>query len=151
MIITRRKIVLGAAALTTMAACAPTAPPASLAVSASGAAGMNPGPDGSDRPLTVRIIQMSGTAAFDSADFFALQDPQTALGAEFVGQQQVGLAPGGTASAQIAIQPGVVAVGFVAGFRDPSGKVFRRRIAAPTGPGSALVSVTRSGLSVQAG
>lgn len=147
MTISRRELFIGAAALGALGACTPAAPV--LNVSAQGSAGMNPGPDGSDRPLTVTVVQMSGTSAFDGSDFFSLQDPQAALGAEFVSVQQIVLAPGGQASATVQVRPGVAAVGFIAGFRDPSGKVFRRRVAAPSGPAGLIVSVTPGGLSLQ--
>ncbi|MEM9319501.1 MAG: type VI secretion system lipoprotein TssJ [Pseudomonadota bacterium] len=131
-----------------VAGCQP-APAAVLSVTANGTAGMNPGPDGTDRPLTLTIIQMGGTGGFDGADFFALQDPQTALGGDFLGAQQLTLGAGSSAATQVSIQPTAIAVGFVAGFRDPGGKVFRRRLPAPSGPASAVVTVTSSGLTVQ--
>lgn len=147
--LSRRATVAGLGTLF-LAGCLGDAPPAALTVAATGQAGMNPGPDGTDRPVTVTVVQMSGTGAFNSADAFQLTDPQSALGAEFVAQEALVLAPGGTASTTIAIQPGVTAIGFVAGFRDSAGKVTKTTIAAPSGPAGATVSVSSSGLSVTA-
>lgn len=111
---------------------------------------MNPAPDGTDRPLTLTVVQLLGTGNFDGADFFSLQDPAAALGAELARQDQIVLAPGGTASKTVAIQDGVSAVGVIAGFRDPSGKTFRSRIPAPGGASGLIVSVGPGGLSLAA-
>lgn len=146
--LTRRHfIALGcAAAGLGLAACTEEA--ATLAISAQARSGMNPGPDGTDRPLTLTVVQLLGTSAFDGADFFALQNPATALGAELARQDQLVLAPGGSVSKTIAIQTGVAAVGVIAGFRDPSGKTFRQRIAAPASESGLIVSVGPGGLSL---
>ena len=141
----RRILLLGGMAAAVLSGCG--APPA-LQVNAQGTELMNPGPDGSGRPLTLSVVQMRGTAAFDAADFFALQDPQAALAADLVKTEQIALAPGGTASRLIAIEEGVTTVGFVAGFRDPAGKVFRVKIPAPTGPETVRVEVSERGISI---
>lgn len=146
MIVNRRMTMVGLGALLLIPACGEKK--SSLALRAQGAAGMNPGPDGQDRPLTLTVVQMKGTGAFDGADFYALQNPQAALGADFVAAQQLVVAPGGSAAATVAIQTGVTAIGIVAGFRDPGGKVFRLKTAAPSGEAGALVSVGPRGISM---
>ena len=145
---TRRNFLVGAGALAVLAACGPNA--ASLTIRARGVSGMNPGPDGQDRPLILQVVQMTGTGAFDGADFFSLQDPKTALGGEFVAVKQIALQPGRPATANIPIAAGASVVGIVAGFRDPTGKVFRVKTPAPAGTAGIIVSVQSSGLSVQA-
>ena len=126
--IERRMFLIGGAAMSVLVSCGP-AGPGSVTVVAMGAAGMNPGPDGSDRPLTVQVIQMRGTGAFDGADFFALQNPSAALGGDFISADQIALAPGGKATKVIGLDPAAAAIGFVAGFRDPAGKSFRAKSA----------------------
>lgn len=145
MAIDRRQFLVAAGAAAALAGCGPT--PA-LTVSAQGVAGMNPGPDGADRPLALTVVQMRGTGAFDAADFFALQDPAAALGGEFVKADQIVLTAGTPVSRVIAIEQGVSAVGIVAGFRDPGGKVFRAKTAAPAGPAGVIVSVSPSGIAL---
>jgi type VI secretion system protein VasD len=145
MAIDRRTLLVGAGAAAALAACAPTP---TLAVSAQGVAGMNPGPDGADRPLALTIVQMRGTGAFDAADFFALQDPASALGSDFVKADQIVLTPGTPVSRVIGIEDGVSAVGIVAGFRDPGGKVFRAKTAAPSRPAGVIVAVSPSGIAL---
>ncbi len=146
----RRTIVAGGVAAVALAACGPQGP-GTLTVAASAAAGSNPGPDGADRPLTLTVIQMRGSTAFDGADFFALQNPAAALGGDFIKADQIVLVPGASASKVIGIETGAGVVGIVAGFRDPAGKVFRVKTAAPaTGSAGVAVTVGAGGLSVGA-
>lgn len=139
----------GAGLVLVLAGCTPG--PGALTVSAQGSAGMNPGPDGADRPLTLTILQLRGSAAFDGADFYALQDPQAALGGDLVKADQIVLAPGGTASKVIGMETGVAVIGVVAGFRDPGGKSFRARTGAPaSGDAGIIVKVGPGGVSLTA-
>jgi type VI secretion system protein VasD len=141
----RRTFLFGGAGLGLLVACVPAAGAAT--VTATGTAGMNPGPDGSDRPLTLQVIQMRGTGAFDGADFFALQNPAGALGGDFIRADQIVLSPGGSATKAIALDPGVAALGFVAGFRDPGGKAFRAKSAvSPTAKVGFIVEIGAAGL-----
>ncbi|MDA8586567.1 type VI secretion system lipoprotein TssJ [Rhodobacteraceae bacterium] len=146
MLKTRRNVVLGACATLALSACGPE--PA-LTISAQGVAGMNPGPDGADRPLVIQVVQMSSAGAFDAADFFSLQDPATALGGDFISAEQIVLSPGAAQSVTVPIAAGATLVGFVAGFRSPEGKIFRLKTAAPAGAAGVILSVQPGGLSLQ--
>jgi type VI secretion system protein VasD len=145
MTIERRLFILGALACGGAVSCGASP---SLTVSAQGAPGINPGPDGADRPLTITVVQMRGTGAFDSADFFALQDPASALGPDFVKADQIVLTAGTPVSRTIPIQEGVAAVGIIAGFRDPGGKTYRLKTPAPSGAAGVILGVTPSGISL---
>lgn len=145
MTLTRRSLILAGGASFALAACGG---PATLTVSAQGTAGMNPGPDGLDRPLVLQVVQMSGPGAFDGADFFSLQNPEAALGADFISTEQIVLAPGGVASTTITVNEQATLIGFIAGFRDPAGKVFRAKLAAPAGAAGVIVSINGGGLTV---
>lgn len=145
MTIDRRLFLTGATATFALSGCMDKAP-ATLTIKAQGAAGMNRGPDGADRPVTLNIIQMRGSSAFDGSDYFALQDPSTALGAELVRVDQIVLAPGGSASKVITIQPDTTVIGITGGFRDPAGKQFRVKTPAPGASGGALIAVGPGGL-----
>ena len=59
----RKFLVFGTAGVALAGCMGPST--ANMAVSVQGSAGMNPGPDGQDRPVTVSILQMTGTSAFD--------------------------------------------------------------------------------------
>lgn len=144
--IERRELMFGSLALLAVASCGPSGPGA-VTIVAQGTSGMNPGPDGSDRPLTLQVIQMRGAGAFDGADFFALQSPQAALGGDFIKADTITLAPGGNASKTISLDPGTAVLGVVAGFRDPSGKTFRAKTAvSPTATVAFSVQVGPGGL-----
>lgn len=149
MTIPRRTFLLttGAAGLV-LAACTGEDPPPVLSVSAQAKAGMNPGPDGSDRPVTVTILQMSGSGNFDAADVFALQDPQSAVGGELIKADQIVLAPGGSAGKLITIQPGTSVIGVTGGFRNPAGKTVRSKIGAPGANQGLIISVGPGGISL---
>lgn len=148
MLIERRNFVVGGVGLLALSACGGPAPVV-LAVKASGAAGMNPGPDGADRAVTLRILQMKGSGAFDGADYFALQDPAAALGGDLVKSDQLVLAPGGSAASSIPVEAGTTVIGVIAGFRDPAGKKFRAKVAAPGKSAGLNISVSGSGVSLQ--
>lgn len=144
----RRTVLMSGGAAALLVACGPEEP-ASLTVSAQGVAGMNPGPDGNDRPLILQVVQMSGAGAFDGADFFSLQNPQSALGGDFISVQQIVLQPGAPQSVTIPVSAGASVIGIVAGFRNPEGKVFRVKTPAPSGQAGVIVAVQAGGLSLQ--
>jgi type VI secretion system protein VasD len=141
----RREFLLAGMALG-LTACAPSGPGV-VTVVAQGAAGMNPGPDGADRPLTLQIVQMRSAGAFDGADFFALQDPQAALGGEFIKADQIALTAGAAKTLAIGLDAGTTVIGVIAGFRDPAGKVFRAKTAvAATESITLAVTLGKSGV-----
>ncbi len=149
MTIERREfLILGSAGLMLSACMGPASN--NMTVTVQGNAGMNPGPDGQDRPVTVTILQMSGTSAFDAADYVALQSPSSALGSELVKADQIVVTPGAAVSRVIPVQAGVSAIGVVGGFRNASGKVVRKKIAAPTKDSGLMVGVGSGGISVSA-
>lgn len=146
----RREFLLASMALG-LTACAPSGPGV-VTVLAQGVAGMNPGPDGADRPLTLTVVQLRSAGAFDGADFFALQNPQAALGGEFIKADQLALTPGAAKTLSIGLDPGTTVIGVIAGFRDPAGKNFRAKIAVSATESVTLaVAVTKSGVTVRAG
>ncbi|MDI3337736.1 type VI secretion system lipoprotein TssJ [Defluviimonas aestuarii] len=145
--IDRRDFLSGAAALA-LVACTPKT--GSVTLSATGAAGMNPGPGGADRPLTLHIVQLRATGAFDSADFFALQNPAGALGGDLVKAEQMVLTPGAGATKTIALDPSTTAIGVIAGFRDPGGKAFRAKgPVSPTANVSFAIEIGSGGIALR--
>lgn len=147
MLIQRRRFLVAGGATLVLAGCMEDAP-AVLNVNAQGQAGMNRGADGSDRPVTLSVLQMSGSTAFDTADIFALQDPASALGGELVKADQIVLAPGGSATRAIAVQPGTTVIGVTGGFIDPAGKTVRTKIAAPADDQGLIILVGPGGISL---
>lgn len=149
MTINRRNFVISSGAVLTLGACLGPQGPGAVTISANGAAGMNSGPDGSDRPLTLTVVQLKSSAAFDSADFFALQNPSAALGGDFLKADQIVLTAGSSATKVIGIEAGAAFIGVIAGFRNPAGKIFRSKVATPTkGDAGVAITVGSSGLSL---
>lgn len=141
----RRAFLIGGSAVL-LVACAPSGP-GSVTLVAQGSAGMNPGPDGADRPLTLQVLQLRGAGSFDGADFFALQSPATALGADLVKADTIALAPGGKATKTVTLDPSTALIAIVAGFRDPAGKQFRAKSSvSPTDAVTFALDVTASGI-----
>jgi type VI secretion system protein VasD len=133
----RRSLLVLAGAAGAVAACGGPPGPAAVTLAFAGQPGMNPGPDGVDRPVTVQILRLRDAGAFATADMFALTaDPSAALAADLVGMDQVAVAPGGSASKAITVEPEATAVGLVALLREPGGKVWRTSF--PVSPGSAV-------------
>jgi type VI secretion system protein VasD len=142
----RRTFLIAGGALVLVTACAPAGPGA-VTIVAQGSGGMNPGPDGADRPLTLQVLQLRGSGAFDGADFFALQSPATALGGDLVKADTITLAPGGKATKTIALEATTAILAVVAGFRDPTGKQFRAKTSvSPTDSVTFKLDVTASGI-----
>ena len=141
----RRAFLATAAASGLLAACGGKPPPpgpATVAITVTGAPGMNPGPDGGDRPVTLSLLRLKDAGVFSTADMFALLgDPTTALGADLIGMDQLVIAPGGKAAKTMTFEPEATQLGLIASLRDPSGKVWRT--AMPVAPNqAATASVT---------
>ena len=143
--IPRRAFLVGGSALL-LVACAPAGPGA-VTIVAQGAAGMNPGPDGADRPLTLQLLQLRGAGAFDGADFYGLQNASATLGGDLVKADTIALAPGGKATKTLGLDPTTALIAVVAGYRDPAGKQFRAKSAvSPTDTVTFALDVTASGI-----
>ncbi|HEY5817387.1 MAG TPA: type VI secretion system lipoprotein TssJ [Mesorhizobium sp.] len=141
--INRREFVIALGATGLLAACQEGPPqPSTVVLNFAGKPGMNLGPGGEERPVTVLIMRLKSTGAFNSADYFALQgDAAKALGADLLGSDQISVGPGATASKTITVEPEAAAIGLVALVREPTGKKWRTTKS--VSPGSQLtVNVT---------
>lgn len=149
----RRHLLFGAGAAALLSACGAKEPgPAVVDVSVTAQPGMNPAPDGADRPVTLLVLRLRDTGAFNAADYLAPQYPEAALGASLVGLNQLAVGPDSAATLSVTMEPDATALGFMAMLRDPSGKVWRAAI--PVSPGSrisASVTLGPGGLAVQTG
>ncbi|MFD1981297.1 type VI secretion system lipoprotein TssJ [Mesorhizobium newzealandense] len=125
--IDRREFVVALGATGLLAACQSGPPkPSVITVNVTGGTGMNPGPGGGDRPVTVLVMRLKSTGKFNSADYFALQgDAGTALAGDLIGSDQIAVAPGKSASKTITVEPDATALGFVALIREPGGRNWR--------------------------
>lgn len=134
----RRDFVLALCATGMVAACQSGPPkPSSVVLNFAGTKGMNPGPDGSDRPVTVMIYRLRSAGKFNSADYFALEgNAAGTLGADLLGQDQIAVAPGRTASKAITVEAEGTAIGLVALLRQPNGRSWR--VTKSVAPGSKI-------------
>jgi type VI secretion system protein VasD len=125
--IDRRQFVVTLGATGLLAACQSGPPkPSVITINVSGGAGMNPGPGGGDRPVTVLVMRLRSTGKFNSADYFALQgDAGSALAGDLIGSDQIAVGPGKSASKTITVEPDAAALGFVALIREPTGRNWR--------------------------
>ena len=143
----RTFLMTGAAgAVLVLAGCNDAAPV--ITVKAQGKAGMNPGPGGGDRPVTLSILQLAGSGAFDAADYFALQDPSTALGGELLKADTLVVPPGGNAELAVTLLPTTTVIAVVGGFRTPSGRTVRDKVPAPGKDQGLIIDVGSGGLSL---
>jgi type VI secretion system protein VasD len=141
----RRDFIIALGATGFVSACQSGPPkPSTVTVNVAGQPGMNPGPDGGDRPVTVLIMRLKSAGKFNSADYFALQgDAGTALGADLVGSDSVAVAPGQTASKTITVEPEATTLGLVALVREPGGRTWRTTKS--VSPGSTVTINARIG------
>ena len=125
--IDRRELVVALGATGLLAACQSGPPkPSVITVNVTGGAGMNPGPGGGDRPVTVLVMRLKSAGKFNSAAYFALQgDAGTALAGDLIGSDQIAVGPGKSASKTITVEPDATALGFVALIREPGGRNWR--------------------------
>jgi type VI secretion system protein VasD len=125
--IDRREFIVALGATGLLTACQSGPPkPSVITINVTGGAGMNPGPGGGDRPVTVLVMRLRSTGKFNSADYFALQgDAGTALAGDLIGSDQIAVAPGKSASKTITVEPDATALGFVALIREPGGRNWR--------------------------
>lgn len=80
---------------------------------------INPDPAGRPSPVYFKLLELKATAAFDGADYAALErDAGKKLGGELKGEHEVMLRPGATLVRRVTPQPESRFLGVVAGFRD---------------------------------
>jgi type VI secretion system protein VasD len=149
----RRAVLVGLAASFVFNTGALFGPKSSkITVNVVGGAGMNPGPNGGDRPVMVMIYRLKSTGMFEQADYFALDGNAAAtLGGDLLGMDSVALAPGRRERQEITVEPEAAAIGFAAFVREPASRQWKSTFA--ISPGSRLtinVALGKGGISVSA-
>lgn len=121
-------------------ACATPANPEARACDLYLEAAANVNPDGQGRPapILVGLYTLKSTAVFEASDFPALQDRAKAvLSDDLVSFEQVILLPGERKLIQRSAEPGVRALGVVAGYRELGKHAWKATYALPAhGAGS---------------
>ncbi|WP_148715787.1 type VI secretion system lipoprotein TssJ [Chitinolyticbacter meiyuanensis] len=117
-----------------LSGCASTARSAAIPYQVDIAAAKNVNPDARRRPspIVVKVFELRAAAAFESSDFFSLQEkPESALGAELIAVERVILRPGETKSIA---RPGNLdarAIGIVAEYRALESSHWRQVVELP--------------------
>jgi type VI secretion system protein VasD len=121
----------------------PPAPP-EIDLTINAGADQNPDPQGQATPVAVRIFQLTNTGRFDTADVFALAaHPESVLGDDLAGTEQVIVQPGETRTVTAAPKPGVQSLGIVVLFRDIDHARWRAMASiAPHGPTRLVLHIT---------
>ncbi|MDH5857386.1 type VI secretion system lipoprotein TssJ [Lampropedia aestuarii] len=100
--------------------------PVPLEITVYAAENVNPAENQRPSPVLVSVFEMTGTTAFQSADFFALQQSDSSvLGEELIHSEQQVLLPGETRVIRRTAAPNSRYLGVVVGFRDLEGSVWR--------------------------
>ncbi|MEO7242134.1 MAG: type VI secretion system lipoprotein TssJ [Variovorax sp.] len=90
-----------------------------LSLTAKAGADSNPDSRGRASPLKVRVYALKSPGAFQGADYFSLNDSETAtLGAELVQREEMLLQPGETKKLELILPADVKVIGVVAAYRD---------------------------------
>jgi type VI secretion system protein VasD len=100
-------------------ASAPKPVVSTLQITVEAAADVNPDTRRRASPVTVRIYALKTTAAFDSADFFALfEKDQATLGAEMLAKEEMLLRPGESKVLSFKLGPEAKSIAYFAAYRD---------------------------------
>lgn len=101
---------------------------------------VNPDARGRASPVLARFYALKAPGAFDAADFFSLQDKDSAtLGADLVQREELILRPGERKSLELVLPADVAALGFIGAYRDLNRARWRQGVAVTPGAPLALV------------
>jgi type VI secretion system protein VasD len=134
-----------------LCACAAGPPePVKLPGTITVAGTVNPNPEGRPSPVVVRIFQLKTEGAFQSADFFALdQDQPAVLGGDLVAGDRRELRPGEPQQYEAALDPQTRFIAAVAAFRDLEHAHWRAVAAVPEDADDQQLLITLDSLQVQ--
>lgn len=106
-------------ALLLVAGCASAPEPTQVSGSIEATANVNPSVSKRASPVLVRLYELKGTAAFNTADFVSMyQADQAALGADIVSREELVLKPGESRPYQKTLAPETRLIGVFAAYRD---------------------------------
>lgn len=151
--IIRTAIALSLLALAGMSGCGrdggqPEAPPP-LQLSVVMTDDANPDPFGSPAPVVVVVYELASETAFGGASFNDLfYDDREALAGEAIGRQEFELEPGERVNAELVLDERTQHLGFVVGFREIEGRIWRATVAVPALEAGQVTAVVGRNLSV---
>lgn len=117
-----------------LAACAGAPKKEKLGLTIQATADVNPDRQGRPSPVTLHILELTSAEQFNSLDYLTLTNPSSgALAADVASRKQVVLAPGGSQTMALEIEPTATAIGLVAGYRDIDNANWRSVVAVSPG------------------
>ncbi|WP_242540401.1 type VI secretion system lipoprotein TssJ [Trinickia mobilis] len=112
-----------------------------LQVQVVASANVNPDDWGRAAPIMVRVYELKSATAFESADFFTLQnDGKKALGDDVLAVDEFILRPGDRREIRRKSNPATTAIGVLAGYRELGKSVWRDVFRLPTAPDASWYS-----------
>ena len=135
----------GALTASTLAACAKPPPPpvvTPVRLALVGGSDLNPDARGRASPVMVRVYALKTTASFDSADFFALFEKDTAtLGADLHQREETLLRPGERKLLTFTLPAEVTSLGILAAYRDLARATWRQIVPLKVGTPTDLTAM----------
>jgi type VI secretion system protein VasD len=129
-------------------------PPVTVTITLTAGADVNPDAGGRASPLALRVYELSDATAFMAADFFALWNQEAqVMAATPAKRRDFTLAPNGTATVTLQLEPNVQQLGVAAAFRDIRNSNWRALVAVsqdPQAPRSLQMNVRAGGKTVTA-
>ena len=119
--LTRRTVWLGLAVTVAAVAagCARGPKPTPIGVTLNADAGINPNDEGKASPVVVRLYELKGLKAFNSASYFDIMDDDAkALGSDMIAGQEYEMTPGQEQKYDRDVSAEATHIGVVAGFRN---------------------------------
>jgi type VI secretion system protein VasD len=108
--------------------------PATLAVTLSAAADINPDLNDRPSPVAVAVYQLKSVENFNKADYFSLYDPARAAPAgDLLGREQLTVQPGQTQTLTVPLAVGARFLGVTAAYRDLEQAAWRTFVELPSG------------------
>jgi type VI secretion system protein VasD len=106
--------------------------PLSLAIDIAASAKTNPDSRGRPSPVVLRFYELKSAAAFESADFFSLNDKDlTTLGGDLLYREEVVVQPGQSRLIELKVSNEGKLIAVVAAFRDIEKAVWRSKFYLP--------------------
>ena len=117
-------LILAVLALLPLAGCSHA--PATVHVSATAAADLNPGPSGSAFPAQVRLYLLRAPEKFSNADYFQLYDHEdTVFGGDLLHRDEIIMHPRESRVIELSTQPEAKFVGVAVAYRNVDGATWR--------------------------
>jgi type VI secretion system protein VasD len=139
------------AAILGLGGCAAITPSHVLNAKVAASHDVNPNLYGRPSPVVVVFYQLKNVDAFNGADFDTLyQNPQQALGGDFVSQKQVEVAPGKATVIDWKLDPTTKYLGVVAAYSQLNNTVWRQYVQFQStwAEESLVINVNRSKISI---